>query len=102
MPLFNFFYQNLPQDMFHCVSFGLDLLHNENATCAGLELRMRADYPYNAQLFCAQKQFFPVGLCAMDGWMTCDFTSFSTVFQSYQDDGQMIMKCCVQWNPVYG
>ena len=38
----------------------------------------------------------------MDGWMTCDFTSFSTVFQSYQDDGQMIMKGCVQWNPVYG
>ena len=23
----------------------------------------------------------------MDGWMTCDLTSFSTVFQSYQDDG---------------
>ena len=38
----------------------------------------------------------------MDGWMTCDFTSFSTVFQSYQDDGQMIMKGCVQWNSVYG
>ena len=37
-----------------------------------------------------------------DGWMVCDFTSFSTVFQSYQDDGQMIMKRCVQWNPVYG
>ena len=33
--------------------------------------------------------------------MTCDFTSFSTVFQSYQDDGQMIMKGCVQWSPVY-
>ena len=27
-----------------------------------------------------------------DGWMTCDFTSFSTVFQSCQEDGQMIMK----------
>ena len=38
----------------------------------------------------------------LDGWMTCDFTSFSSVFQSYQDDGQMIMKGCVQWNPVYG
>ena len=38
----------------------------------------------------------------MDGWMICDFTSFSTVFQSYQDDGRMIMKGCVQWNPVYG
>ena len=22
-----------------------------------------------------------------DGWMTCDFTSFLTVFRSYQDDG---------------
>ena len=33
----------------------------------------------------------------MDGWMTCNFTSFKRVFQSYQDDGQMIMKDCVQW-----
>ena len=23
----------------------------------------------------------------MDGWLICDFTSFSAVFQSYQDDG---------------
>ena len=28
----------------------------------------------------------------MDGWLTCDFRSFSTVFQSYQDNGWMIMK----------
>ena len=33
------------------------------------------------------------------GRMTCNFKSFSTVFQSDQDDGQMIMKDCVQWNP---
>ena len=26
------------------------------------------------------------------------FASFSRAFQSYQDDGQMIMKGCVQWN----
>ena len=38
----------------------------------------------------------------MDGWMTCGFTSFLTVFQSYQDDVRMIMKGCVQWNSVYG
>ena len=38
----------------------------------------------------------------MDGWMTCDFTSFLTVFQSYQDDVWMIMKGCVQWNSVCG
>ena len=38
----------------------------------------------------------------IDGWMTWDFTSFSIVFQSYQDDGQMIMKGCAQWNLVYG
>ena len=28
--------------------------------------------------------------------MTCDFTSFSTVFQSYQEDESIIMKGCVQ------
>ena len=31
-----------------------------------------------------------------DGWMICDFTSFSTIFQLYQDDNRMIMKGCVQ------
>ena len=30
--------------------------------------------------------------------MTWDFTSFSTVFLSYQDDGLMIMKGCLQLN----
>ena len=30
--------------------------------------------------------------------MTCDFTSFSKVFLSYQDDGRLIMKDCVQWS----
>ena len=38
----------------------------------------------------------------MDGCMTCKFTSFSTVLQSYEDNEWMIMKGCVQWNPVYG
>ena len=38
----------------------------------------------------------------IDGWMTCNFMSFSTVFQSYQDDERLIMKGCVQWNSVYG
>ena len=28
-------------------------------------------------------------------------TSFSTAFQSYQDNGPVIMKGCVQWNPIY-
>ena len=31
-----------------------------------------------------------------------DFTSCSTVFQSYQDAERLIMKGCVQWKPVYG
>ena len=36
-------------------------------------------------------------------WMdTCIFTSFSTVVQSYQDDGRVIIKGCVQRNTVYG
>ena len=48
--------------------------------------------------------FLPLKNFPSDGWMTCDFTSFSTVFHSYQDDGQMILKGCVSrhWNPVYG
>ena len=33
--------------------------------------------------------------------MNCDFTSFSTVFQSYQDDARLIVKGCVQWNSLY-
>ena len=32
--------------------------------------------------------------------MTCDFTPLSTVFQSYQKDGRVIMKDCLQWNPI--
>ena len=39
----------------------------------------------------------------MDGWMFCHFTSFSTLFQSYQEDERVIMKSYVQWNrSVYG
>ena len=34
--------------------------------------------------------------------MTCDFTSFPTVFQSYQEDERLIMKGCVLWSSVYG
>ena len=37
----------------------------------------------------------------MDGWVIYDFTSFSPVFQLYQDDDMIIMKGCVQWNPIY-
>ena len=33
-----------------------------------------------------------------DRQITSGFMSFPTVSQSYQDDGQMIMKGCVQWN----
>ena len=36
----------------------------------------------------------------MDGWMTCDFTPYLKVFQSYLDNGWVIMRGCVQWNPV--
>ena len=36
----------------------------------------------------------------IDGWITCDFMSFSKVIQSYQDDERVLMKGCVQWTPV--
>ena len=31
-----------------------------------------------------------------DGWMTCDFMFFSTIFPSYQDDRRMIMNGCAK------
>ena len=31
-----------------------------------------------------------------DGWMTCDSTSFLTVFQSYQNDGDNERLCAVE------
>ena len=36
-----------------------------------------------------------------DGWMIYDLLSFLTVLKSYQDDVWVIMKGCVQQNPVY-
>ena len=32
-------------------------------------------------------------------WKADCFTSFSIVFQPYQEDGRVIMKICMQWNP---
>ena len=37
----------------------------------------------------------------IDGSMTCEFTSFSIIFQSYQDGERVSLKSCVQWNPFY-
>ena len=39
--------------------------------------------------------------CKVDGWMwmTCDFMFFSSVFQSHQDDGRLIMKGCSNGTP---
>ena len=34
------------------------------------------------------------------GVMTCDSTSFLAFFQSWLDNGWLLMKGCVQWNPV--
>ena len=37
-----------------------------------------------------------------DRWVTCDIRFFSTVFQSCQDGGWVIVKGSLQWKPVYG
>ena len=46
--------------------------------------------------------FINEALSKMYGWMICDFTPFSTVLHSKQNDRQMIMKRCMQWSPVFG
>ena len=35
----------------------------------------------------------------MDEWITFDFTSFLIVYQSYQNDGYVIMKGCMRMEP---
>ena len=41
-------------------------------------------------------QVLPIAVTGMDGTLGC-FMTFSTVFQSYQDDEWVIIKGCVQW-----
>ena len=65
-----------------------EFIHPDDLRCLSFYHEVRGRFclgqgPYN--------QHIQVG---MDGWMTCNFTSFSTVFQSYQDDGQIIMAVC--------
>ena len=49
----------------------------------------------------AISQFIEYGMAA-GGWMAQDFTSFSTVFQSYQINRRVIMRGYVQLQkPVY-
>ena len=69
-----------------------------NALCAAKAFWLNLDIPLFLFLF-----FF---LSCLHGWsnrwMIRNFTSFSTVFQSYQDNEKLIMKSCVQWNRIYG
>ena len=32
-----------------------------------------------------------------NGWMICNFTTFSTIFQSYWDNGRVVMKGCLKF-----
>ena len=66
---------------------------------AGMSIQFHCDLELGA---ISQFSFPPKNDVCFDGWMTCNFTSFLTVFQSYQDDVWMIMKGCVQWISVYG
>ena len=48
--------------------------------------------PNEAETWISQRQS---QICYIAGWMTCEFMSFSTVFQSYQDNERLIMEGCV-------
>ena len=45
------------------------------------------------------QHYFSTLSLSIDGWMTRNLMSFPSAFQSYQDDGQMIIKGCVDGNP---
>ena len=46
-------------------------------------------------------QVLLIAVTGINDWKTCCVTTFSTEFQSYQDDEWVIIKGCLQWNPVY-
>ena len=48
-----------------------------------------------------QQLKFPVKV-SVDGWMTCNIMSFSTIFRSYNYAGRATMKDCAQWKSVMG
>ena len=59
-------------------------------------------YGYTCILFChfyRERKEGRRGATIMNGWMTCNFTSFYTVFQSYHDDERLIMKCLCNGTP---
>ena len=54
-------------------------------------------------IFSSRESFlfsFSLSLGRMNGWITWDFTFFSTEFKLYQSGG-WVMDDCVQWNHVY-
>ena len=58
-------------------------------------LRISVDISYKTGVFPSKT------ISEEDGWMICDITSFSSVSQSYQDDGWVIMNGCVLWNLIF-
>ena len=52
---------------------------------------LNSNQSFNERLF---SSLLDVVIYISDGWMACDFTSFSTVFLSYQDNGRAIMGLC--------
>ena len=82
----------------HNICFCLEIRNNPQYPLLSGALTQYAGSSYKqGNVLCSELQISDY----MDGWMTCDFTSFSIQFQTYQDNGRVIMKGCVQWNPIY-
>ena len=67
---------------------------------------INVDYKKHVQLsiwarFCPRTSFLVRRVKWNDTYQHVSETSFSTVFQSYQDGGRVIMKSCMQWSLVY-
>ena len=85
--------------MYLQVSFKISPFHKCNDECKYISSLVREE-PASITKQCLTMKSCP-STVQKDGWMTCDVTSFSTVFQSYQDEERLIMKGRVQWNSVF-
>ena len=79
-----------------CINWYDNLSRSVNESETALIVFLPTFEPVNAKT-CDSKTYHTNILRApKDGWMKYGFKSLSTVFKSYQDDGRVLMKGCVQ------
>ena len=83
-------YSPMPHTLSYCALIGKCALIRSNTVCSLLPEGLHSEF-----ILCSGLKYdtdHHKVFDRMDGWLTCDFRSCLTVFQSYQDNGRVRMK----------